>query len=253
MLPLKIARPKWFDGTALCIGSMAPDLAYPLGSFLDRQSHTALGVVTWGVACTFAVCFAIRRFVATTAFAHLPDAGPLRLHSFRVLRQRRPAAWQTLVSALVGAGTHVLIDGFTHQHRWGAEWAGFDEVAVGLPWRGEVTLARVFQYTGHTLGSLVGVLLLLYLARHRLLERWYGAGAVASARAFTLTVRARVVFWCVVGAGVPAGLLWAGITSGVRPFRVIDALAATTAIACLLPATRPREPVPSTGAVVRQR
>src|SRR4051812_19906912 len=40
VLPLKLARPRWFDGTALVIGSMAPDLVFVLhGTNLYTDAH----------------------------------------------------------------------------------------------------------------------------------------------------------------------------------------------------------------------
>lgn len=244
VLPLKIARPRWFDGTALCVGAMAPDFAYPLGPWLSRQSHTAIGVVIWGVPCTLVVCFAIRRYVATTAWAHLPDTSWLRLHSYRVLAHRRPPIRQTIVGGIVGAGSHAFLDGFTHLGRFGASWAGTDDVFVSVPVRGAVSLTRAFQYGGHTLGSLAAIALLVLIARRRLLEQWYGADLVGAVRRFSLQVPQRVLFWSVSAAGMPLGLWWASMTSGVKPFRVIDAVAVTTAVACLLPWTRPREADP---------
>ncbi len=230
VLPLKIWRPRWFDGTALCVGAMAPDFAYPLWPELSRQSHTAIGIATWSVGATLVICWAIRTWVAPTAFAQLPDLWWFRVHSYRVLAKRRPPLWQTVTSALVGAATHVIIDGFTHPGRWGAEWAGFGHRA-----------AKALQYTGHSLGSLIAIAFLAYIGRRRLLDRWYGAATVERVRRFTLAFRQRVAFWCIVGTGVPIGWLWAAETTGVKPFRLIDSVAISTALACLLPLTRPVE------------
>lgn len=36
---LKMARPRWFDGTALCLGSMAPDLGYAVSAYLHVDTH----------------------------------------------------------------------------------------------------------------------------------------------------------------------------------------------------------------------
>jgi hypothetical protein len=240
VLPVKLARPRAVDGTALCIGSMAPDLAYPLGEWLSRQSHTAIGVVVWALPTSFAICAVVRRWVAPVAFAHLPDARWLRVHSYRVLGARRPPRWQTVLGAVFGATTHVVIDGFTHDTRFGARWLGLGDVDVTLPVRGETSSADALQLAGHTFGSLAAVALLLYIGRRGLLERWYGAEVVAGARHFVLERRQRVVFWGVVALGVPLGLAWTAATTGVKAFRLIDSVALTTAVACLLPACRPR-------------
>ena len=243
MLPLKLARPHAFDGTALCVGAMAPDLAYPLTGWLAHQSHTATGIVVWCIPATLVICVAIRTWVAPTAFAHFPDIPFLRIHSYCVLARRWPPLWQTIVGAAIGATTHVLIDGFTHDRRWGAQWLDLDQGSVPFPLRGDLTYARAMQYYGHTLGSALAVMLLIYIARKRLFEQWYGEANVRWARDFTLRPFQRVLFWSVVASGVLLAYLWAEATTYVKAFRLIDALAFTTAIACALPWCRPRRPL----------
>jgi Domain of unknown function (DUF4184) len=240
VIPLKIARPRWFDGTALCIGSMAPDFAYPLGAWMQRQNHTAIGIVVWSLPVSLVICWAIRTWVAETAFAQLPDAGWFRLHSYRVLATRRPPVLQTVVSVLLGATIHVLIDAFTHVDRFGALWLNFDSRMVTIPMRGETELARALQDAGHTFGTMLGIALLVYVGHGLLLERWYGTEAVARARRFTLLRSQRVVFWCVVALGLPFGVLWSLATEAYAIHRLIDAVAITTAVACALPVCRPR-------------
>ncbi|HEV8296550.1 MAG TPA: DUF4184 family protein [Acidimicrobiales bacterium] len=239
VLPLKLARPRWFDGTALCIGSMAPDLGYPIEPWVSHNTHTALGIVTWGAGFTFVACFAIRRWVASTTFAQLPDAGRFRLHSLRALATRRPAAWITVMSAIVGAASHVVVDAFTHEHRFAARWFGFDHVAFTTS-RGPVTIARLLQNGGHTIGTLVGLGLLAHIGRTRRLEQWYGTATVRDCRSFTLTQAQRVRFWSIVAFAVVAGLVWSLMRSALGVFELIDATALGVVIASALPACRPK-------------
>jgi hypothetical protein len=242
MIPLKRAWPHAFDGTALCVGAAAPDLAYPLGTWLSGQSHTAIGVAVWAVPATIVACTLIRLRLAASVFAQLPDAGSLRLHSWCVLGARWPAWWTTVTSALIGATSHVLIDGFTHRHRFGANLLHLNDVLFSLAGR-EFTSARVLQYLGHTLGSLVGLLLLVEIGRRRRLEQWYGVAAVAAARAFSLPAGARAAFWAVVAVGPPAGVAWASTTDDSVIFTVIVTTLVAIAVAGLvIPPRRP--PVP---------
>jgi hypothetical protein len=243
VIPLKVARPRWFDGTALCIGAAAPDLGYPISGWVTDHSHTPMGVVTWSLAITVVLCALMRRHVATTAFAQLPDCGPLRLNSLRVLARRRPPPWQTATSALLGAASHLLLDAFTHEGRFGARLLHIESelfTVQGHAFSG----ARVLQYVGHTFGSLLGALLLVRLARTRRLEAWYGDDAVRDARSFRLTPAARVAFWAIVALGVPVGAAWAGLTDQWIVFPVIDATLAATVVACLSPRTRPQSARP---------
>jgi hypothetical protein len=237
VLPLKMTRPQWFDATALCIGAMAPDLAYALTYWLAVRSHRFIGFLVWAWPFGILGSIVVRR-IAATVFAHLPDFGPLRVHSLRVLGRRKPRLGVTIVSAAIGAGSHIVLDGFTHKGRFGSRWLGFDRVLFTVPVKGEMTISRVFQYFGHTVGSVIGLLLLAAIARRHLLDDWYGEGNVADARRFSLTTMQRLVFWVIVACGLFAAVVWPISTEGSTTFRVIDGLAATTLLASLIPFCR---------------
>jgi Domain of unknown function (DUF4184) len=163
----------------------------------------------------------------------------LRLHSFRALRHRRPRRVVTVLSAVIGSGSHVVIDGFTHTGRFGSRWLGWDRALGTVPGVGVMSIARVFQYVGHTFGSALGVGLLAVIGRRRLIDDWYGRDTVRVARSFALAVRARMIFWLVVAAGPLIGAAWARAEGGTYAFAMIDATAAAAYIACLLPTCRP--------------
>jgi hypothetical protein len=156
-----------------------------------------------------------------------------------VLGTRWPAWWKTVPSALIGATSHVLIDGFTHRDRFGANLLHLNDVLFTLAGR-EFTSARVLQYVGHTVGSLVGLVLLVQIGRRRRLEQWYGSAAVAAARRFSLTAGARLGFWAVVALGPPAGFAWASRTDDSVIFTVIVTTLVAIAFAGLV--IQPRRP-----------
>jgi hypothetical protein len=241
---LKFSRPKWFDGTALCIGSMAPDLAYSVSRYLDVDTHGWDGLWRLDLPLAIVITLVIRWSTANVAAAHLPDLGGFRLWSWRVIHRRAPAWWVTLTSCALGAFSHVLMDAFTHPGRLMVRWLGYDDVVVHLWGRAE-PLCTVFQVLGHTVGSLVGAWMLFAIGNRLLLERWYGPQAVAAARRFSLTTQGRVVFWLCVLAGLVVGFLWSlDVTTTVgnveRPLFVgmIGAM-----VAALLPVCRPRPAV----------
>jgi len=196
MLPVKLAWPRYTDATAMCIGSAAPDL----GNAVVGGGNHGLASIMFSVPFTLIMSALIRWRAGAGVFANLPDLGPFRVHSYRVIVTRRPAWWITLLGACFGVATHILIDAFTHAGRWGATWVGLNDHLLTLPIRGDLSEARALQYVGHTLGSLAAALLILHIGRGRLLERWYGTDAVAVARRFELTRRSRWRFWTVVTA-----------------------------------------------------
>lgn len=196
--PVKLRWPHLVDGTALCIGAASPDLAYALGSWMNHQSHTAVGLLVFAVPFTLIATAITRWRGASGIFASLPDLGPLRLRSYRVLAYRRPRTLVTLTSAVVGAGSHAFVDGFSHRGRWGADLLRLNEVIGTVPIRGDFTLARVIQYFGHTIGSLAFIAVLFVIASRGRLEEWYGADAVAAARDVEMSVGRRASFWLMV-------------------------------------------------------
>lgn len=224
---VKLRWPNHIDGTALCIGAASPDLAYAMGDWLNRQSHTAIGVVVWAVPITIVATLITRWRSAAGVFAHLPDVGPLRVRSYRVLGLRRPAPATTLLAATIGAGSHVLIDSFSHRRRWGANVLGLNRVLFEVPIGGEVTPAKLIQYFGHGFGSLAFVWLLWLVARRGLLESWYGKEAVAAARSHRPPRRERVLFWAVVSIPVLMTIVIAVATDRSPIFAAIAVLLAT--------------------------
>jgi hypothetical protein len=216
VLPLKIRWPRHFDGTALCVGAASPDL---LNAFVDIEAHRLPGAALVALPLTLAICWALRRGCSAGAFAQLPDAGPLRLHSYRVLGLRRPAIALTACSAALGVASHLVVDSFTHRWRWGSNWLGLNEVVLTLPVKGPVAGAQVLQYAGHVLGSLAALAMFAHIGRRRLVERWYGAEAVAAARSFALTPVDRLRFWSVVAAFASVSVVgggWAGTPELLR-------------------------------------
>ncbi len=206
IIAAKLRWPDRFDATALCLGAAAPDLAYPLTSWLQRESHTPIGVVTWAVPVAAMTAVVLRRWAAPGLFACLPQLGRLQLRAYGALSTRRPSWWQTIASAGLGAVSHVFIDAFTHRGRWGANLLGLNGTVLKVPGLGELSGARVLQYAGHSLGVIFFLVALTVIASSGHVERWYGDQAVAIARARQVPTLLRCVFALVTFAPV-LGLL----------------------------------------------
>ncbi|GAB7036179.1 MULTISPECIES: DUF4184 family protein [Catenuloplanes] len=157
-LPLKLWRPRWFDGVALVVGSASPDLAYALdGTALEAVNGTALYQVAHGPAglplfclpVTLACAVLVRRAAPVVA-AHLP-ARPVWLaaRDYGVLGASRPAFLVTVLSALAGAASH----------------QGWDAVTDHAP------IADLASTVG---GAIAALLLAVHIGRRRLLHAWHG-------------------------------------------------------------------------------
>ena len=241
ILPLKTRRPGWFDGTALVIGSMAPDFAYPIRGWVQHHSHTPVGIFAWGLPFTLVVVTAMRAWVAACAFAHLPDFGPLRVHSYRALRERWTPWWMVLYSSLIGVSSHVVLDSFTHKNTTVARRLHLTRIAFHAPWGGNVSIARALQYVGHTVGTAICIVMLATIGRRRLMERWYGEDVIVAVRRFRLRRRQRYAFWAVSLAGVPVGAWWHTFSHGSVVTKLFLTLAVSTGLACAMSYCQPRE------------
>jgi hypothetical protein len=197
VLPLKLWRPRRFDGIALVIGSAAPDLAYPFAAIVAHPTvHSVPGLFWWCLPVTVLLTWVVRRASPRVA-AHLP-AGGLALRDYGALGGVRHRWWITLWSALVGSATHLLWDGVTHSPQtngFGATllpWLAAEPLP-GLPWY------RALQHASSVLGAIAAVALAVYIGRRSLIRRWHGPPPDLRRRP--------VLFWTVAGvvlAGYPA-------------------------------------------------
>ena len=229
VLPLKLWKPRWFDGIALVVGSGSPDLFNALAAIDTFDSHEANGIVV-AVAFTIIYSVLLRRFAVDGLFASLPDFGPLRARSYRVLANGRPRLLVTSLSAFIGVASHVFVDSFTHRGRFGSNLLGLNDTLVELPLVGGVTGAGVLQYLGHTVGSLVGVILFVLVVSRRHLGEWYGEDEVDRARTAPVGNSARKRLVGLVTIAWIAGAVW-GIADGDTP---VFHMGLTTVIALLL-------------------
>jgi uncharacterized protein DUF4184 len=189
VVPLKLWRPRWFDGVALVVGTTAPDLSYATyGLGAAMRTHNLLSLLWWSLPVTVVAAVLIR-WAAPPIAAHLPGAGSLRLRDYGVLGAVRHRWYVTASSALLGAFSHLAWDAVTHP---GYVVALQREVWPGTPWWG------LFSDASNLVGFAAGALLLVRIGRGRLLRRWHGAPPPARRRP--------VVFWSAVVVVFAGGL-----------------------------------------------
>lgn len=118
--------------SALVAGSFAPDITYyadtaiPGAMEFGEVTHAVWGVFTVDVLIA-ALLVALWLLLREPLVALLPRAWRGRVHTFVTGRRRKrgpvraPEAASFVLSAAIGAGTHVVWDAFTHHDRWGTE------------------------------------------------------------------------------------------------------------------------------------
>ncbi|MEO3930408.1 DUF4184 family protein [Micromonosporaceae bacterium B7E4] len=192
---LKRSRPGRFDGVALTIGAIAPDLAFAAGGYgVTIHSHAWHAPLWWALPLTLLLTRLVR-WTAPTVAAHLPGAGPLALRDYGVLGAARHRWQVTTMSALVGAASHIGWDAFTHPTVDGGGVlfpALHQQVWRGMPWWDLLSTAS------DLFGLVAAAALAVHIGRSRLLRRWYGPPPSI--------VRRPVRFWSTVALFSTLGL-----------------------------------------------
>ncbi|MEU5941936.1 DUF4184 family protein [Micromonospora sp. NPDC047548] len=120
VLPLKLWRPRWFDGVALATGAVSPDVGYLFADTrfeLGMRTHTVGGLLWWCLPVALAYAWIVRRTVAGIA-VHLPAERLFVWRDYAALGAVRHPWQVTVCSALIGAASHVAWDRVTHTERW---------------------------------------------------------------------------------------------------------------------------------------
>ena len=189
VVPLKLWRPRRFDGVALVIGAIAPDLSYATyGIGETMRTHNLLALLWWSVPVTL-VAVRLVRWAAPAVTAHLPGGGPLRLRDYGVLGIVRHPWYVTVLSALLGSFSHLAWDWLTHPGYFASLQR---EAWPGTPWW------SLFSDASNLVGFAAGTLLLVHIGRHGLLRRWHGPPPRATPQPFT--------FWSTVAVALGGGL-----------------------------------------------
>ena len=209
VLPLKLWRPRWFDGVALVVGAASPDVAYAFdGSGLPvwPLSHQPVGVFLWCLPVTVLLA-ALVRLAAPVVAAHLPRGGPFALDDYGALHRSRHRWWVTVGSAVLGAASHLVLDLI------------------------EAITGPVAEVGLHLAGAFATAAVLLKVGRRRLIRRWHGPPPARTRRP--------LLFWAVaVGTATPMLVITPYLpaaqlahTTGVRLLAAVS-LAMLLAAAC---------------------
>lgn len=116
-LPLRGPLGRWGCASALAIGSITPDLAYfvPLG-VAGAQSHSLAALFWFCLPTGLVVWAAYLALLRPFARAMLPQAIAQRMSRSAFGGWSPTVVAAAAVSVVVGAGTHLAWDSFTHGH-----------------------------------------------------------------------------------------------------------------------------------------
>jgi hypothetical protein len=118
VLPFLKLKPEHISASAIVIGSLSPDFEYFFKmSVSGEHGHTLLGILYFDIPVTILLTFLFHLIVKGNLIANLPTFLQSRFQPLLHLdfkKYFRKYYWVVIISAGVGAFSHIFWDAFTH-------------------------------------------------------------------------------------------------------------------------------------------
>lgn len=119
---LPLIRSRYFSATGLIVGSLSPDFEYFFKMSVDSiYSHSKTGLLYFDLPVTLLLALLFHQLVKTNLIGNLPLILQKRFQDavhFNFLQYLKKNWWIFLYSSLIGAGSHIFWDSFTHNNRF---------------------------------------------------------------------------------------------------------------------------------------
>ena len=120
VLPMTFLPRHWFSLTGLIVGSLTPDFEYFLRMKIQSNyRHTISGAFWFDLPIGILLAFIFHNIVRDSLFDNLPRGLKLRLSKFKLFEWNeyfKKNWFVVIVSILVGTGSHIFWDSFTHDN-----------------------------------------------------------------------------------------------------------------------------------------
>ncbi|WP_343616291.1 DUF4184 family protein [Flavobacterium sp.] len=158
VLSLKYLPNKWFSLTGLVIGSVTPDFEYFIRMRVQSNySHTIGGIFWFDLPLGLLLCFIFHNIVKNPLFQNLPNFFQARVLTFTQFNWNHffRRNWIiVLFSILIGIGSHLLWDSFTHDHGYFVNRISFLKESI-LLFNHKILVLKLAQHTSTILGGIV--------------------------------------------------------------------------------------------------
>ena len=158
VLPLTYLSNKWISLTGLVIGSLTPDFEYFLRMKIkSNYSHTIDGLFWFDLPLGLLLAFIFHNIVRDSLFRNLPTILKSRFSTFRNFdwNGHFKRKWFVVTtSILIGAGSHILWDSFTHDHGYFVETIPALQNSVEFL-GGQIQILKILQHSSTLLGGLL--------------------------------------------------------------------------------------------------
>lgn len=161
ILPLAYVPRQWRSLTGLVIGSLTPDFEYFLRMQLhSRYSHTLNGLLWFDLPLGILLAFIFHNLVRDHLINNLPHVLQSRFSRYTRYDWNAyfKAHWFIVsISILIGAASHLLWDGFTHESGYFVHMLPFLRDKLQL-WGTQVPLLKALQHSSTLIGGLAIIL-----------------------------------------------------------------------------------------------
>jgi hypothetical protein len=162
---LPFIRSRYFSATGLIIGSMSPDFEYFFKmSVNSAYSHSIAGLFYFDLPVTIMLALLFHQVAKNNLISNLPIFFQRRFQDtwhFNFLNYLKRHWWIFLISALVGAASHIFWDSFTHNNRFFVRQFSSIYQSISVPFQGaNYPLFYVLQQISTTVG---GAIMLIYI------------------------------------------------------------------------------------------
>ncbi|SOD15331.1 DUF4184 family protein [Pedobacter xixiisoli] len=158
VLPLTYFPKKWYSLTGLVIGSLTPDFEYFLRMRIkSNYSHTVEGLFWFDLPLGLLLAFVFHNVVRNSLLNNLPTILKARFTTFKQVDWNEYCRRNWLVviiSILIGAASHMLWDGFTHDHGYFVQKISTLQNSIHLLGI-EIPILKILQHLSTLIGGLV--------------------------------------------------------------------------------------------------
>jgi hypothetical protein len=165
---LPLVRSRYLSATGLIIGSMSPDFEYFFTmSVMGTHGHTKAGLFYFDIPVTIILALLFHSIVKQNLISNLPGFFQRRFQDtliFDFIKYLKTNWVIFLVSAFIGAGSHIFWDSFTHNDRFFVRLFSDIYDNTYLAFRGaNYPLFYVLQQISTVLGLSVVVLYIVFM------------------------------------------------------------------------------------------
>lgn len=231
VLPLGALPRRWISLSGLVAGSVAPDFEYFLRlKAITLYSHTWKGIFWFDLPLAVALILVFHLIIKKPLIGNLPDFVSCRLTPFigfdwlAYFRKHIPVV---VLSAVLGAASHILWDGFTHEN--GIFLSRFPWLSREIHLPGKTILVySLLQYLSSAAGAVFILALILRLPKDRnfepnnaILHFWFSVGLVSLvvvATRFFAGLGSKPAANLIVAAvaGACAGIFFTSLVKGIE-------------------------------------